>query len=90
MEYVGALGMIIFDESCCLCDLTKAQVGRNQFAIDVVVDQLDERIDKVDGRADHVSECLSAFEGKVTDMEVGYTELLALGREQVETSAQSC
>ena len=38
MEYAGALGTIIFDESCCLCDLTEAQVGRNQFAMDVAVD----------------------------------------------------
>ena len=86
MEYAGALGTIIFDESCCLCDLTEAQIGRNQFAVDVMVDRLDERIDEVDGRADHASEWLSALEGKVTDMEVGYTELLTLGREQVATS----
>ena len=58
--------------------------------MDVVVDQLDERIDEVDGRADHASKHLSMLEGKVTDMEAGYTELLALDREQVETSTQSC
>ena len=86
MEYVGALGTIIFDELCCLHDLTEAQVGRNQFAMDVVVDWLDERIDEVDRRADHMLECLLALEGKVTDIEAGYTKLLALGREQVETS----
>ena len=90
MEYAGALGMIIFNKSCRLCDLTKAQVGRNQFAMDVAVDWLDKRINKVDGRADHTSERFSALEGKVTDMEAGYTELLALGQEQVETSARSC
>ena len=87
MEYAGALGTIIFDESCCLWDLTEAQVGRNQFAMDVVVNRLDKRFNKVDGRADHASERLSALEGKVTNMEAGYTELLALGQEQVETSA---
>ena len=87
MEYAGALGTIIFDKSCCLCDLTEAQVGRNQFAMDIAVDQLDKRIDKVDGRVDYVSERLLALEGKVTDMEAGYTELLALGQEQVERSA---
>ena len=86
MEYAGALSTIIFDESCCLQDLTKAQVGRNRFAMDVAVDQLDKRINEVDGRVDHVSERLSALEGKVTNMEAGYTELLALGQEQVETS----
>ena len=32
MEYAGALGVIIFDESCRLRDLTKAQIGRNQYA----------------------------------------------------------
>ena len=86
MEYAGALGTIIFDESCRLRDLTEAQVGRNQFAIDVVVDRLDERINEVDGRVDHASEHLLALEGKVMDMEAGYTELLALGQEQTETS----
>ena len=82
MEYTGALGTIIFDESCHLRDLTEAQVGRNQFTMDVAVDQLD-------GEVDHVSERLSALEGKVADLEAGYTELLALGREQVETSTHA-
>ena len=90
MEYTGALGTIIFGESCCLCDLMEAQVGQNQFAVDVAVDRLDERIDKVDGRADHVLECLLALEGKVTDMEEGYQELLALGQEQTETLVCTC
>ena len=80
MEYASALGTIVFDESCCLCDLTEAQVGRNQFAMDVVVDRLD-------GEVDHMSERISALEGKVADLEAGYTELLALGWEQVETSS---
>ena len=79
MEYTGALGTIIFDELCHLRDLTEAQIGRNQFAMDVAVDQLD-------GEADHVSKRISVLEGKVADLEAGYTELLALGREQVETS----
>ena len=38
MEYASALGTIIFDKSCHLRDLMEAQVGRNQFAMDVVVD----------------------------------------------------
>ena len=80
MEYAGALGTIIFDESCCLCDLTEVQVGRNQFAMDVVVDWLD-------GEVDHASKRISALEGKVADLEAGYTKLLALGWEQVETSS---
>ena len=85
MEYAGALGTIIFDESCCLRDLTEAQVGQNQFAVDVAVDRLDKRIDEVDGRADHASKCLLVLEGKVTNMEEGYWELLALGQEQTVT-----
>ena len=56
IEYAGALGTIVFDESCCLRDLREAQVSRNQFAVDMAVDRLDERIDKVDSRADHVSD----------------------------------
>ena len=82
MEYASALGTITFDESCYLRDLTEAQVGHNQFAMDVVVDRLD-------GEVDYVLERLSALEGKVTDLEVGYTELLMLGREQVETTTCS-
>ena len=81
MEYARALGTIIFDESCRLCDLTEAQVGQNQFAMDVAVDQLDDKIDKVDGRVDQALECLLALEGKMADMEEGYNELLALGQE---------
>ena len=56
MEYSGALGTIIFNESCHLHDLTEAQVGRNQFAMDVAVDQLD-------GEVDHMSERISPFTG---------------------------
>ena len=79
MEYASALGTIVFDKSCRLRDLTEAQVGRNQFAMDVAVDQLDRELD-------HASERILALEGKVADLEAGYTELLALGQEQVETS----
>ena len=90
MEYAGALGTIIFDESCCLCDLMEAQVGHNQFTMDIAVDRLDDKIDEVDGRVDQASEQLSALEGQVTDMEEGYCELLALGREQTATLVQAC
>ena len=79
MEYSGALSTIIFDKSCCLCNLTEAQVGRNQFTIDIAVDQLD-------GEVDHASKRISVLEGKVVDLEARYTELLALGWEQVEMS----
>ena len=78
MEYAGALGTIIFNESCHLHNLTEAQIGCNQFAMDMAVDRLDREVD-------HVSERLSTLEGKVTDLEAGHTELLALGWEQVET-----
>ena len=81
MEYAGALGTIVFDESCCLCDLTEAQVGRNQFAMDVAVDWLD-------GEVDHAAERILALEDKVVDMDRGLDRLLALGREQVETSTR--
>ena len=82
MGYAGALGTIIFDESCRLCNLTEVQIGRNQFAMDVAVDCLDRE-------ADHAAERISALEDKVADLEAGYTKLLALGREQVETSTQA-
>ena len=81
MEYASTLGTIIFNESCCLCNLTKAQVGHNQFAMDIAVDRLD-------GEVDHALERISTLEGKVADLEAGYIKLLALGREQVETSTR--
>ena len=56
MECAGALGTIVFNKSCHLHDLTEAQVGRNQFAIDMVVDRLDREVD-------HKSERISALEG---------------------------
>ena len=82
MEYAGALGTIVFDKLCRLCNLMEAQVECNQFAMDVAVDQLD-------GEVDHMSKRLSTLEGKVTNLEAGYTELLALGWEQVEMTTRS-
>ena len=58
--------------------------------MDMAVDRLDDKIDEVDSRADHVSEQLSVLEGKMVDMEEGYSELLALGREQTATSVCAC
>ena len=82
MEYVGALSTIVFDESCHLCNLTEAQVGRNQFTVDVAVDQLD-------GEADHATEHIGVLEDKMVDIEHGLDGLLELGREQTETSTQT-
>ena len=79
MEYAGALGTIIFNESCCLCDLMEAQIGRNQFTVDVTVDRLD-------GEADHATERISALEDKEANMERSLNALLELGREQTEAS----
>ena len=50
---------------------------------------MDMAVDRLDREVDHMSERISVLEGKVADLEVGYTELLALGREQVETSSQA-
>ena len=47
---------------------------------------MDVAVDRLDGKVDHASERISVLEGKVADLEAGYTELLALGQEQVETS----
>ena len=82
MEYAGTLGTIIFDESCRLCDLTKAQVGRNQFVVDVAVDQLD-------GEADHAAERIGALEDKEANMERSLNALLELDREQTEASTRA-
>ena len=82
MEYAGALGTIIFDESCHLHDLTEAQVGRNQFAMDVAMDRLD-------GEADHAAEWIGALEDKEADMEHSLNALLELGREQTEASTRA-
>ena len=82
MEYASALGTIIFNESCCLHDLTEVQVGRNQFAVDVVVDRLD-------GEADHAVERIGALEDKEADMEHSLNALLELGQEQTEASTRA-
>ena len=79
MEYTGALGVIIFDESCRLRDLTEAQIGRNQYATDVELELLD-------GEADHAAERIGALEDKEADMERSLNTLLELGREQMEAS----
>ena len=82
MEYAGVLSTIVFDESCRLCDLTEAQVGRNQFVMDVVVDHLD-------GEADHAVERIGVLEDKMVDAEHRLNGLLELGREQTETSTRT-
>ena len=76
MEYVGAVRVMVFDESCRLHDLTEDQIGCNQLAMDVVVDRLDEKDEELEGR--------------VGDMEEGYQALLALGRDQVTTRVRAC
>ena len=78
MEYAGTLSTIVFDKSCRLRDLTKDQVGRNQFAIDVAVDRLD-------GEVDHAAERIGVLEDKMVDVEGGLNRLLELGQEQTET-----
>ena len=82
MEYAGALGTIIFNELCQLCNLTEAQIGRNQFAMDVAVDRLD-------GEADHAAEHIGALEDKEADMERSLNALLELGWEQMEASTRA-
>ena len=82
MEYASALSTIVFDELCRLRDLTEAQVGRNQFAVDMAVDHLD-------GEADHAAERIGALEDKMADVEQGLNGLLELGREQTETSTRT-
>ena len=57
MEYAGALGTIVFDESCRLRDLIEAQIGRNQYAMDVELERLDRE-------ADHAMERIGALEDK--------------------------
>ena len=79
MEYASALGTIIFNESCHLCDLTEAQISRNQYATDV-------ELERLDGEADHAAERIRALEDKEADMERSLNALLELGREQTEAS----
>ena len=90
MEYAGAVGVVVFDKSCRLRDLTEDQVGRNQFAMDVAVDRLDEKDEELEGRADEASERMTMLEGRVGNMEEGYQELLGLGRDQVATGVRAC
>ena len=66
MEYAGALGTIVFDESCRLRDLTEAQIGRNQYATDV-------ELERLDGEADHVAERIGALEDRLANTEVALT-----------------
>ena len=79
MEYAGALGTIIFNESCRLRDLTEAQIGRNQYATGM-------ELERLDGEADHAAERIGALEDKEADMERSLNTLLELGREQTEAS----
>ena len=79
MEYAGALGVIIFNESCRLRDLMEAQIGHNQYATDVELERLDRE-------ADHATERIGALEDKEADMERSLNALLELGREQTEAS----
>ena len=79
MEYAGALGTIIFDESCRLRDLTEAQVGRNQYVTDV-------ELERLDGEADHAAERIGALEDRQEETERSLNMLLELGREQTEAS----
>ena len=82
MEYAGALGTIIFDESCRLRDLTEAQIGRNQYATDV-------ELERLDGEADHATERIGSLEDRVADQERHLQALLELGREQTEASTRA-
>ena len=82
MEYASALGTIIFDKSCRLHDLTEAQIGRNQYATDVELEQLDRE-------ADHAAERIGVLEDKEADMERSLHALLELGREQTEASTRA-
>ena len=82
MEYAGALGVIVFDESCRLRDLTEAQVGRNQYAMDV-------ELERLDGEVDHAVERIGTLEDKGVDMERSLNMLLELGREQTEASTRA-
>ena len=75
MEYAGALGTIVFDESCRLHDLTEAQIGRNQYSTDV-------ELERLDGEADHAAERIGALEDKGADMERSLNAL-SLGAEGV-------
>ena len=81
MEYAGALGTIVFDESCRLRDLTEAQVGRNQYATDV-------ELERLDGEADHAAERISGLEDRMAEVERGTNALLEVCREQTEATTR--
>ena len=81
MEYASTLSTIVFNESCCLRDLTEDQVGQNQFTMDMAIDHLD-------GEADHAAERIGALEDKMADVEGGLNGLLELGCEQMEMSTR--
>ena len=81
MEYAGALGVIVF-KSCRLRDLTEAQIGRNQYSMDV-------ELERLDGEADHAAERISVLEDKEANMECSLNSLLELGREQTEASTRT-
>ena len=82
MEYAGALGTIVFDESCRLCDLTEAQIGRNQYTTDVELERLDEE-------ADHAAERIGGLEDRMAEVERGVNALLELGRDQTEANTRA-
>ena len=82
MEYAGALGTIVFDESCRLRDLTERQIGRNQHTTDL-------ELERLDGEADHAVERIGVLEDKEADMEHSLNALLELGREQTEASTRA-
>ena len=81
MEYAGALGTIIFDESCRLRDLTEAQIGRNQYATDV-------ELERLDGEADHAAERIGGLEDRMAEVERGTNALLELCWEQTEANTR--
>ena len=82
MEYASALGTIMFDESCRLCNLTERQIGRNQHATDVELEHLDRE-------ADHAAERIGALEDRLADTDCSLQALLELGREQTEASTRA-
>ena len=82
MEYAGALGTIVFDKSCRLCDLTEAQIGCNQYTTDV-------ELERLDGEADHAAERIGGLEDRMADTERSLNALLELGREQTKASTRA-
>ena len=82
MEYAGALGTIVFDESCCLRDLTEAQIGRNQYSTNV-------ELERLDGEADHAAERIGGLEDRMAEVERGVNALLELGRDQTEANTRA-